>query len=148
MVNFTDPKFWTDGANVVISAPQIVFPLLAITAIAAWWFKGSTAKGAIAGLREQVGSLKAQIAVVEERLHLAQDSERLIARDSEQLTAEITALRSQVVAKASKEELDRATATISSTAAKIVAANTELGRLLDPDVFYSATFKSEPPPGR
>ncbi len=57
-MDLTDPDTWINGAKVVIAAPQIVVPLLIAVASVAYWLRGSLAKAAIEGLREQNKALE------------------------------------------------------------------------------------------
>jgi len=53
MVDLTDPKFWADGAKIMIDAPQIVIPLLIAVGLGAWIARGKIEKAARNGLTEQ-----------------------------------------------------------------------------------------------
>jgi hypothetical protein len=136
MVDFADPKFWTDGAKVMIAAPQIVIPLLTAIAIGVWWFRGSIAIGEIAGLKAEIGAVNARIEALGERLRLAQDSESTIARKSTQLETQVATLITQIAAGASGENLMGATGAISVTASEIKAANTQTGKALGPTGYH------------
>ena len=67
-MDFTDPKFWTDGLGVVRNAPQIVGPLVVLAAGAGYWLKSAWAKSEKEGLLQRVG-------VLEERLRLWKERE-------------------------------------------------------------------------
>jgi hypothetical protein len=61
---------WKQQWDAFMSAPYIIGPILIIMAAAAWWFRGKTLGGVIAGLRERM-------TVFEERLQLAAEKAAL-----------------------------------------------------------------------
>ena len=60
-MDFTDPKFWTDGLGVVRNAPQIVGPLVVLAAGAGYWLKSAWAKSEKEGLLQRVGVLEERV---------------------------------------------------------------------------------------
>lgn len=48
------PEEWKQQWIAFMNAPYIMLPLLAVVALAAWWFRGKTTEGTIAGLKGQV----------------------------------------------------------------------------------------------
>ena len=60
-MDFSDPKVWTDGLGVVISAPQIVGPLVVLAAGAGYWLKSEWAKSEKEGLVQRVGVLEQRV---------------------------------------------------------------------------------------
>ncbi|HYV71945.1 MAG TPA: hypothetical protein VE970_17805 [Pseudolabrys sp.] len=80
MLDLSTLKTWTDGLWAVISAPDIVVPLLVLLAIAVWLFRGMFERVRREGLQSiidgrdaQIAGLNIQIAVARERLRLAND---------------------------------------------------------------------------
>jgi hypothetical protein len=66
---------------VLANAPALSFALVAVGAVAAWWFRGRSAAGEIAGLNAQVGASDQRRLLSEERLAImTQKEEALEAR--------------------------------------------------------------------
>jgi hypothetical protein len=59
--------------SVIVSAPRLAFPLVAIGAYAAWWFRGRNAAGEIASLKAQIEVLKSQAGASDNRRLLSED---------------------------------------------------------------------------
>ncbi len=90
-MDLSDPQVWKDGAKVVINAPQIVVPLLAAAAVAAWWFRGKIDRSTESGLTKENKALEAHIKFLKDQL--ADFSEKLGAtkKEAEELRSEIQA---------------------------------------------------------
>jgi len=95
---------------VVISAPHILVPLLLIIAIAAWWFRGTFERtrrdglqSIISGRDSQIAGLNMQIAVVQERVRLANDLQEDASTKFADAEKEASKLKQQIDEKASPE---------------------------------------------
>ena len=112
MLDLSTQKTWTDGLWAVISAPHIVVPLLVLLAIAAWWFRGTFERVRREGLQSiiegrdaQIAGLNMQIAVVQERLRLANDLQGYASTKFADAEKEAAKLKQQIDEKASPETL-------------------------------------------
>jgi hypothetical protein len=63
-----DTAFWQKQLDAFLAAPLASLIFLAVGAVCAWWFRGTTVQSQIEGGKAQSESHKAQIAVLEERL--------------------------------------------------------------------------------
>jgi hypothetical protein len=61
-MDLSDAKTWTDGIKLVVGAPHIVGPLIAATAIAVWWFRGTVERTKRDGLQSIINGRDAQLA--------------------------------------------------------------------------------------
>ena len=125
MLDLSSLKTWTDGLWAVVSAPHILFPLLVVVAIAAWWFRGTFERARREGLQSiingrdaQIAGLNTEIAVAQERLRLAHDLQDYASTRFADAEKEIAKLKQQIEEKASPEVLvltaNYATAMLSS----------------------------------
>jgi hypothetical protein len=70
-IGMFDPDTWKQQLATLMSAPYIIFPLLAIVAAIVWWFRGTMFQSTIDGLREQIKVLEAQKTIFDAQLQLA-----------------------------------------------------------------------------
>ena len=124
-MDFTDPKFWTDGLGVVRNAPQIVGPLVVLAAGAGYWLKSAWAKSEKEGLLQRVG-------VFEERLRLWKEREEDVRqkldeseKKRDELEKRIQELEAQIAAGAPEEELAETSAKVDTAYRDFVTANNE-----------------------
>jgi hypothetical protein len=118
-MDLSDPKTWTDGLWVVVSAPHIVGPLLIAVGSIVWWFRGSVERPKRDGLVERLHNAKEQQSYLSQRLTDAQ--------------ADITKLKQQIEDRAAPELLRD---TVNSTArivGDIAIANNDLGNTISDD---------------
>ena len=142
-MDFTDPKYWTDGLNVVGNATQIVGPLLVL----AWWsgylLKSGWAKSEKEGLLQRVGVLEERlrsekegllqrVGVLEERLRLWKEREEDVRqkldeseKKRDELEKRIQELEAQIAAGAPEEELAETSAKVDTAYRDFVTANNE-----------------------
>ena len=85
-MDFSDPQIWKEGTDIVVHNLHIVAPLVAATAVAAWWLRGVRVNNTIDGLREQIEARKVQIEAPEaentrlrQQLQQADDSGRVVS---------------------------------------------------------------------
>jgi hypothetical protein len=130
MLDLSNLKTWTDGLWAVISTPHIVVPLLAVVAIAVWWFRGTFERVRREGLQSiingrdaQIAGLNMQNAVAQERLRLANDLQEYASTRFADAEKEIAKLKQQIEEKASPEVI---ALTTSYTAAMLSSANVAL----------------------
>jgi hypothetical protein len=123
-MDFSDPKVWKDGIEVVGNNLHIVGPLIGLSAIAAWWFRGWVEKAEKSGLKEHVS-------VLEQRLKLAHESEQFVGRKSDELRHQVETLSAQVATKVpALPDIAYSTATITNTAGELSRANNALAQVL------------------
>jgi hypothetical protein len=140
MTDYIDPKVWLDGLNLVTAAPHVVVPILIVAALAAWWFRGHTKSGEIAGLKEQAKAATDWRNFAENRAKTAE--EQLSAAQATNET-----LKRQIEAGAEKEVL---AATAETTSREITAANNEVKgitgsyRFEHRDIVFGTTDHSPP----
>ena len=110
MLDLSTLKTWTDGLWAVISAPDIVVPLLVLLAIAVWLFRGMFERVRREGLQSiidgrdaQIAGLNIQIAVARERLRLANDLQGYASTKFADAEKEAAKLKQQIDEKASPE---------------------------------------------
>lgn len=98
-----DATFWQRQLEAFYNAPIACAFFLAIGAIAAWWFRGTTMSG-------ERNGLKAQISVLEERLRLA--AEKVEQRDEAKgrLESDLNKLEEQIAANAPRKAIEAASA--------------------------------------
>src|SRR5262245_48185252 len=146
-MDLSNPKTWTDGLKVVVNAPHVVGPLMAATAIAVWWFRGTVEKAKrdglqsiingrdaqLAGKDAQIAAKDAQIAVrdtkiaslttqgtvTQERLRLANEVQNNLTTKLADAEKEAEKLRKQVEEKAPPEAI---AATANSTATLVTGS--------------------------
>jgi hypothetical protein len=129
-MDLSDPEVWKNGVRVVVDAPHVVFPLLALVAGAAWWFKAALNSAQIENLQTQVGLLKDRIELEETRRKYVEDRLDVGNKQLQQALHEIEELKHQIQTGAAIGQLfDKAnsTATVLGTT---ITANTELGKIL------------------
>jgi hypothetical protein len=95
-MDLADPKTWADGLKVVLEAPHIVVPLLVAVGGAAYWFRGSMAKAAIDGLKEQNQALVERNSVLEAHREFAETRAGEFDRKLGLVTAQLTTLEGQI----------------------------------------------------
>jgi hypothetical protein len=118
-MDLSNPHVWKDGIGTVLGAPHIVFPLLFLVAGAVWWFRGTIERGAKEGLT-------IQIALLNERLSLAQDQQADVARKLEVATSQVIALQ----AKATQMPPQPITVQATSSAVDALQIATDANRFL------------------
>src|SRR6516164_9172524 len=98
MADYTDPKVWIDGWNLVTSAPHVIVPILVVVVVAVWWFRGHTKSGEIKALQEQARA-------DEKWRHFAEDKATTATQKLTAAEATIATLQQQIAKGASKEAL-------------------------------------------
>jgi hypothetical protein len=78
-----------------LERPYIILPFIVASFGAAWWLRGNTKEGEIAGLKTQMDALR-------EQLKLAADQTAASERDLEKLKKEFQAYKEEVALKGSK----------------------------------------------
>jgi hypothetical protein len=101
-MDMLNPDTWEQQGAAFMSAPYIIFPLLAIVAIAVWWFRGTMFQPMIAGLREQIKVFKAQKTIFDAQMQLAADKMALERWQQDSLARQINDLKEEA-AKAGNE---------------------------------------------
>jgi hypothetical protein len=107
-----------------VNAPVASLMFLALGLAGAWWFRGSMDQRETNGLRAQIGALKEQINVFEQRLKLAGEQEQVAVKATQAAKEEIAVLKGLMNMRASREEI---AATTSSVETHIL----EIGRAQD-----------------
>src|SRR5215510_16440243 len=130
MLDLSTLKTWTDGLWAVISAPDIVVPLLVLLAIAIWLFRGMFERVRREGLQSiidgrdaQIAGLNMQIAVARERLRLANDLQEYASTRFADAEKEAAKLKQQIEERVSPEAI---ALTANYTAALLSSANVAL----------------------
>jgi hypothetical protein len=82
---------WKQQWTIFWSAPYIILPLIVVSLWVAWWFRGRTKEGEIAGL-------KAQMSVKDERLSFAVDGLDRARDDLANLDKQFLAYKMEVAA--------------------------------------------------
>ena len=151
-MDLSDPKVWTDGIKVVVNAPHIVGPLMAATAIAVWWFRGTVEKARQDGLQSTIDGRDSQIAgkdvlvtVMQERLQLANDAQKNLTTKLTDAEKETEKLRKQVEEKASPEAIAATARHTATLVTDSVSANTQLKNVLSnnpADLYLRSSRKS------
>jgi hypothetical protein len=84
-----DPDAWKQQWTAFWSAPYIMLPFIGASFWSAWWLRGRTSEGEIAGL-------KAQMSAKDERLSLGVDKLAASERDLEKLQKEFQDYKAEV----------------------------------------------------
>jgi hypothetical protein len=122
-MDLSDPKTWTDGAKIVLEAPQIVAPLLGGVIFGTWWLTSRIDHGTKEKLREQIKVHEAHRKFAEDR---ASDFDRKLGA----VTAQLTTLEGQIRRGDPQQGL-LVTANSTATAiGELRRANTEILRAL------------------
>jgi hypothetical protein len=128
--DLTKLETWTDGAMLVLSAPQIIWPMILGTGLAIWGFRGIVEKAKQDGLNGQIAGLNTQLAVRQERLTQAKEQEAILSAKLEKAEEEIAKLQKQFSEKASTQALFATANSTATLIGDIRAANTILQRTL------------------
>jgi hypothetical protein len=115
-VDYTNPEFLTQQWTAFWSAPLITLPLFVAVVVAVWWFRGTTLKGTIGGLKEQIATL-------EQRLKLAADKAGIAGQAQDELKKQIQTLEMAIMAKADNASLSALAGKVDVGFAKLAAAN-------------------------
>jgi hypothetical protein len=115
--------FWDKEWPVITGAPHIVIggalALIAIVFLIVRW-----------GYSREVAGQKAQIATLNERLHLASDEQVAVTRQVTMLTSQVSKLEQQIERKEGLTALANTTAQVHGTIGDLSLANSSLGRTL------------------
>jgi len=114
-MDLSDPKTWTDGLDVVVRAPHIVFPLLIAVGWGCFWVRGRFDKSKIDGL--------------EQRLDLAKEQQSYLTKKLADAEAEIVKLEQQT-REAVPELLHGKVISTLRYVREATAANTDLGNTI------------------
>ena len=117
-----NPDTWKQQWVAFMSAPYIIFPLLAIVAVVVWWFRGTMFQSTIAGLREQIKVLGTQKTIFEDRMQLASEKVNLERGNQESLARQISNLKGEID-KAGNDDLAARVAKVETALAELVAAS-------------------------
>jgi hypothetical protein len=60
-MDFSDPQIWKEGTDIVLHNLHIVAPLIAATAVGAWWLRGVEVNKTIEGPRQEIRVREAQV---------------------------------------------------------------------------------------
>jgi len=71
--------------GVFVNAPILCVAFLILGIVAAWWFRGSTDKGRLDGVKAQNEGLREQIHAWEQRLTLAREQEQAATKKPQRL---------------------------------------------------------------
>jgi hypothetical protein len=93
-MNPFDSETWKQQWTAFWSAPYIILPFIMVSLWAAWWFRGRTSEGEIAGLEREISALN-------ERLRLAADLVAASDRAKDELEKQFQAYEAEVAAKGS-----------------------------------------------
>jgi hypothetical protein len=111
-MNPTSLETWKQQWTAFWSAPYIILPFIVASFLAAWWFRGKTKEGEIAGLERQISAK-------DERLELAKDQTAAVERDFEKLKKEFQAYKEEVAVKGR----DASPAQVEAAIAKLADGN-------------------------
>jgi hypothetical protein len=84
-----NPDTWKQQWATLMSAPYIMFPIIAIAVWVSWWLRGTTSKGEIAGLNGRV-------TVFEDRLRLAAEKAESADRAKNEVEKQFQAYKAEV----------------------------------------------------
>jgi hypothetical protein len=125
-----NPETWKQEWTPFASAPYITGTIVATACVVVWWFRGTTFKAQIAGLKEQIGGLKEQTgalneknSVTEQRLKLATEQATIAGQIQSTFEKQLWTLEMAIVSKADSVELAELSAEVSAEFAKLMAAN-------------------------
>jgi len=134
-MDFSDPKVWTDGLGVVISAPQIVGPLVVLAAGAGYWLKSEWAKSEKEGLVQRVGVLEQRVQLAEEHSQFAREREEDVKRERDEVRKQFRKLKAQIAAGAPKEKLAETSAKVDTALRNLSTANNALASAIREPAF-------------
>jgi uncharacterized coiled-coil DUF342 family protein len=97
---------------------------LILVGVVVWWIRGVVSGREISGQKEQMGSLKEQADVLNQRRLLAIEQLTVVKKNEETLRAEVAALRKKIPKGARHNEL------VTNTMTKLSAANERLQRTI------------------
>jgi len=124
MLNF---DFWGQEWPLIVGAPHIAIGGALVIAAATFAFAKLIYSG-------QIAAMKAQMATLHERRHLAEDQQKALTWQIEKLKAEQVAVNLQIEQKATLPALASSTATVTRTIGELATTNSALGNTLTPDV--------------
>lgn len=137
MTDFTDPKFWIDGAKLVWAAPQITIPLIIGVVVATWGARACFASDRTAHLRAQIDSLNARLQLKDDQIADAKADYAKVVGQMEQLQkraavqdAEIATLRSSLSPPARIDQLVRANTEFQGALIDLANSTSNLGHTL------------------
>jgi septal ring factor EnvC (AmiA/AmiB activator) len=154
VMDLSDPKTWTDGFWLVVSAPHIAGPLVAAVGTAVWWFRGTLERSKrdglqkdikgrdeiingrdvqIAGLNVQITDLNIKRSILQDRLDAAKEQQSYLTKKLEDAQAEIAKLKQQIEDKAAPEVLRNITVSALKYMDQAALANTDLGNTIKAD---------------
>jgi len=107
---------WKQQWATLTNAPYLMLPLLALVAVAAWWFRGKTSEGEIKGLRERIAGFEDLLKFAAEKAASANE-----ARDEVQ--KQFQAYKAEVSAYTGKADLAEIAAKMDAAIEKLSAAN-------------------------
>ena len=130
MDKLLEPAFWVTSWKTFSSAPEIAIPLLILVGVVVWWIRGVVSGREISGQKEQMGSLKEQADVLNQRRLLAIEQLTVVKKNEETLRAEVAALKKKIPKGARHNELATSVVAVTNTMTKLSAANERLQRTI------------------
>jgi hypothetical protein len=128
-MDLSDPKTWTEGLDVVVSARHIVIPLLIAVGGGVWWVRGKFEERKRDGLQTIINGL-------EGRLDNAKDQQSYLATRLADAETEIAKLEQQIEDRAAPELLRETVNSTAQIVGEIETVNTRLGNAIsNPDLF-------------
>jgi hypothetical protein len=118
-----DPDTWKQQWAALMSAPYIIFPLLAIVAVVVWWFRGTMFQPTIAGLREQIKVFGAQKTIFDAQMQLAAKELELERGRQDSLARQINDLKAEVTAGVGIDALTARVAGLETSFNELATAN-------------------------
>jgi Tfp pilus assembly protein PilO len=88
-----------------MSAPILCLIFLVFGVVVAWWFRSSTAKGQIEGVKAQNDGLREQIHTWEQRLTLTREQEQAATKKASETKEAMMTLSKQIANKAPPDEI-------------------------------------------
>jgi len=132
---------------VVMSAPWLIVPLLALAGWIGWKIKAAFDNS-------EIRELKATLGAREGRLHLAKETANALEKQISELQPQSAKLQTEIKTGARPDQLASTSASIATltsqaamTTEKLRAIIIEPHTFIDPDIFYRPTVKVEPPEG-
>jgi hypothetical protein len=121
-----NPETWQQQWAAFRSAPLIMTPAFVVVALGVWWFRWTTLKGEIRGLREQNSALRERISVVEERLRLATEQTAAADRARDEAEKDSRNLKTAIADKADNASLAALYLKLDTAIGQWAAANNEV----------------------